>query len=77
MSKFKNIKYKTLVKNLNKRKNKNIYIIFAQDLSYIVYHFNSIKEFLNYLSERLSVALYYKYYIKYYRKEQLLIIRYI
>lgn len=32
MSKFKNIKYKTLVKSLNKRKNKNIYIIFAQDL---------------------------------------------
>lgn len=76
MNKFKYMKYKTLVKNLNKRKRIKL-ISFAQEPCFRVYHFNSIKEFLNYLSERLSVALYCKYRIKYYRKEQLLVIRYI
>lgn len=76
MNKFKYMKYKTLVKNLNKRKRIKL-ISFAQEPCFKVYHFNSIEEFLNYLSERLAVALYCKYRIKYYRKEQLLKIRYI
>lgn len=76
MNKFKYIKYKTLVKNLIKRKRIKS-ISFAQEPCIKVYNFNSIGEFLNYLSERISVALYCKYRFKYYRKEQLLVIRYI
>lgn len=76
MNKFKYIKYKTLVKNLNKRKRIKL-ISFAQEPGFKVYHFNSIEEFLKYLGERLGIALYCKYRIKYYRKEQLLVIRYI
>lgn len=75
MNKIKYMKYECLVKNLTKRKKVKL-ISFASETSNIVYQFKTINEFLNYLNKIQFLSLYCKYRTKYYRKTQILAIRY-
>ena len=76
MHKFRYMKYKTLVKNLTRRKNVKL-ISFSSELCNIIYHFKTINEFLDYLNKIQFLSLNCKYRTKYNRKSQILIIRYI